>query len=197
MHQQLALSDAIIALGSLDNRTAERAAELWHNKLAPVVIVAGGFGRLTGEDNSESESAKFKKVLLSSGVDEGSILVEDQSTNTAENLSFAVRLLQKRNNNISNVIIVTVPFSEKRTFATFRKLLPSYNAIFTSPQISYEDYPDSVVSKDLIINCLVGDTQRVKLYPSNGYTIEQEMSREVEEAMNELIKLGYSQQLAE
>ena len=40
-------ADIIFVLGSNDLRVAERAADLWRHKSAPLVLFSGGFGNFT------------------------------------------------------------------------------------------------------------------------------------------------------
>ncbi|CAN5677921.1 YdcF family protein [soil metagenome] len=195
MHHTLAPSDAIIALGSMDTRVAEKSADLWHEKLSPIVVVSGGFGRLTGLDRSATEADKFKRTLLLKNVPEQAIIVEDKSTNMAENFIFSVKLLRKAVPNLSSVIVVTKPYAEKRAYATIKKLFPDLKVLLTSPQISYEEYPHGEITIDIMLNVMIGDTQRIKLYTDKGFTIQQDMPSEVESAMNALIELGYDEQL--
>jgi uncharacterized SAM-binding protein YcdF (DUF218 family) len=195
MHHSLSPSEAIIALGSMDTRVAERAADIWHDKLAPIVVVSGGFGRLTGDDRSEPEAAKFKRAILQKKVPESAIIVEDKSTNMEDNFRFSMVLLEDIKPTLSSAIVVTKPYTEKRAYATFKKIYPNIEVSLTSPLISYEEYPHGEITKELMLSILVGDTQRIKLYPAKGFTIVQEMPPIVEDAMNQLINLGYDSQL--
>jgi uncharacterized SAM-binding protein YcdF (DUF218 family) len=195
MHNELEPSDAIVALGSMDLRVAKRAAELWKQKLAPIIVVSGGYGRLTGKDWSEPEAIKFKRAILEEGVPEPAILLEDKSTNAAENFQYSLTLLKEKGLPHQKLIIVTKPYMERRAYATVKKLYPDLKIIMTSPIISLENYPTKEIPKDLVINIMVGDTQRIKLYPQKGFTIPQDIPPEVENAMDELIRLGYDEQL--
>jgi uncharacterized SAM-binding protein YcdF (DUF218 family) len=195
MNHRLEPADAIIAMGSMDLRVAERAAELWNKKLSPIIVASGGFGRLTSSRWTESEAQKFAKVMLAKGVPEQNILVEDRSTNAAENFEFSTEALKEKGIQPKRLIIVTKPYMERRAYATVRKLFPDIEVQLASPEISYENYPTDEIPKDLMINILVGDAQRLMLYPEKGYTIPQDTPKEVEDAMNQLIKLGYDKQL--
>ncbi len=195
MNHRLEPADAIIAMGSMDLRVAERAAELWNKKLSPIIVASGGFGRLTSSRWTESEAQKFAKVMLAKGVPEQNILVEDRSTNAAENFEFSTEALKEKGIPPKRLIIVTKPYMERRAYATVRKLFPDIEVQLASPEISYENYPTDEIPKDLMINILVGDAQRLMLYPEKGYTIPQDTPKEVEDAMNQLIKLGYDKQL--
>lgn len=195
MHHKLVKSDAIIAMGSMDLRVAERAADLWRKNLAKVVVVAGGHGRLTAHDWVESEAQKFRQVLVDKGVPDGNILVEGESTNSEENLRFSVELLLANRIDLKRVIVVTKPYMERRAFATWRNLYPNIDVLMASPVIAYERYPNAQISKDLMINILVGDTQRVKVYAEKGFSIAQDMPNKVSDALEKLILAGYTEHL--
>lgn len=102
-------TDAIIAMGSMDMRVPERAADLWRQKFAPVIVVTGGLGRLTGDDVTVSEAAKFATVLHACGIPDEAVLIEDKASNGAENFTFSVAMLRKNGNPAVKVIAVTQP----------------------------------------------------------------------------------------
>ena len=52
-----------------------------------------------------------------------------------------------------------------------------------------------MLSKDHVINALVGDTQRIKLYADMGYQIEQEIPEDVESAYQTLVERGFDKHL--
>jgi len=195
LHQPLEKSDAILALGSMDLRVAERAAELWHQKLAPVIVASGGFGRLTGKNWTEPEAHKFAEIMYAAGIPKLKVLVEDKSTNAAENFTFSMKLLHSKKIEPKKLIVVTKTYMERRAYATALKLFPDIKFIMASPELSYEEYPNQDISKTEMINIMVGDLQRIKLYPEKGFTIPQEIPAEVEQAMEQLIELGYDKQL--
>ena len=53
------------------------------------------------------------------------------------------------------------------------------------------------MSKDQVINSLVGDIQRIKEYPKKGFQIEQEIPKDVLAAYEYLISEGYTKRLIE
>lgn len=46
-----------------------------------------------------------------------------------------------------------------------------------------------------IINIMVGDLQRIRVYPAKGFQIPQDIPEDVWEAYNRLVALGYDKQL--
>jgi len=185
-----------LALGSPDLRVADRAAELYLQGLAPLLIFSGGLGNLTREMWSVPEAILFAERAVSMGVPSSAILVEDESTNTGENILFTQALLNKNKLHPQSFLLVQKPYMERRSFATFKKHWPDKELIVTSPQISFLDYPNDEISMERVINIMVGDLQRVQLYPARGFQIYQEIPADVWAAYEGLIRLGYTKHLA-
>jgi len=195
LRHQLKPSDAVLVLGSHDLRVARRGAQLLLEGWAPLLILSGGLGRLTQNLWDEPEANKFAKVALEMGVPPERVLIEDRSTNTGENLRLTRTLLAERRLDPQRLILVQKPYMERRAFATCRQVWPEIECLVTSPQIPYEDYPNEEVSKEDVINIMVGDLQRIKLYPGMGFQIYQEIPEEVWRAYEALVALGYTKHL--
>ena len=88
---------------------------------------------------------------------------------------------------------------ERRSYATFRKFWPEKELIVTSPQVSFQSYLSEYANRSLsvedVISIMVGDLQRIKLYPSRGFQIEQEIPDEVWTAFELLVRAGYDKYL--
>ncbi|MBI1976050.1 MAG: YdcF family protein [Candidatus Omnitrophica bacterium] len=192
-------ADLIMVLGSDDLQTAIEAARLYRNGLAPKILVSGGIGRLTPglmekfrdylknvgahghvplqqieetEDGQVApEAVIYKKVLMLEGVPEKDILVEDQSTNTGENVRFSRALLENvgANNHsplqIRSVILLQTPILQKRAKAIFLKQfgLPGVTVTSYAPYL-----PDvgAMNEEELIrtAELAVGEMQRLPKY---------------------------------
>lgn len=200
MHHELKKSDAIIALGSNDIRVAERAFELYKTGFAPVIICTGGIAH-TGDVNSSnfgnmSEAEKYKEILLELGMDSSNIILETKAKNTGQNALNVKSLLEEKGLNWNNFIVVGKPWNERRAYTTFKKQWPEVNICMSSPSMSYEDYMNSKdVPKEVFLNVMVGDLQRIKEYPKLGFQIEQEIPEDVWNSFQELVKLGYDKYL--
>ena len=83
---------------------------------------------------------------------------------------------------------------ERRAYATFMNFWPGKKVIAASPPISLFEYPTEDLPRDLVINIMVGDLQRIRIYPEREFQIEQEIpvSRG---AFGKLIELGYDKHL--
>lgn len=195
MDHQLKKSDCILVLGSNDTRVAERGAELYLQGWAPLLIFSGGLGRLTEGVWQEPEADKFSKIAMQMGVPKKAILIENKSTNTGENIRFTQQLLQQKNIDPKTFIVVQKPYMERRSFATFKKHWPDKDIVVTSPQIKFEQYPTENLPLDKVIQIMVGDLQRIKIYPEMNFQIAQEIPEEVWKAYRQLVAAGYDQQL--
>lgn len=196
---ELAKSDAILVLCSHDRRVAERGAQLLLDGWAPRLIFSGGLGSITKAIWTEPEADQFARIAVDFGVPAEKILIENRSTNTGENILFTKRLLEEKHLNLEKFIVVQKPYMERRSFATFRKLWPEKQALVTSPQVSFAEYLDkyasSELSRDEVISIMVGDLQRIKLYPAKGFQIYQEIPDDVWKAFEELVDAGYDKHL--
>jgi len=195
MNHVLAKSDCILALGSHDLRVAERVAELYHQGLAPLVIMSGRLGNFTQQIWTESEADKFAKIAIEKGVPPEAILIENKSTNTGENILFTQKLLAEKELNPQSFIVVQKPYMERRSYATFKKHWPDKNLSVTSPQISFETYPTEEIPLERVIHIMVGDLQRIKYYPEKGFQIYQEIPPDVWQAYEKLIAAGFDKHL--
>lgn len=199
MKQPVATADAILVLCSHDERVAERAAQLFHEGRAPLVIFSGGQGSITRALWSEPEAERFARIAISLGVPRENILTETQSTNTGENILFTKRLLEERGLDPQRFIVVQKPYMERRAYATFRKLWPEKELVVTSPQVSFREYLDHYTNRALsvadVVGIMVGDLQRIRIYPDRGWQISQEIPDEVWGAFEELVRAGYDKYL--
>ncbi len=194
-HHGLQPSDCILVLGSHDTRVAERGAELYLQGWAPLLVFSGGLGRLTKEEWSQPEAELFAKIALEKGVPPDAILIENQSTNTGENILFTQQLLQQKNLDPQRFIVVQKPYMERRSFATFKKHWPQKELCVTSPQLSLEEYITENLPLEKVINIMVGDLQRIKIYPQKGFQVYQEIPADVWEAYEHLVAMGFDEQL--
>jgi len=199
MNHQLTRADAILVLCSHDTRVAERGAQLFLEGWAPLLIFSGGLGAITRAIWSEPEAEQFAAIAVSMGVPRDRILIENRSTNTGENVSFTRQLLADRGLDPQRFILVQKPYMERRSFATFKKLWPEKDIVVTSPRVSLDEYlagySNETLSEVDVVSIMVGDLQRVKVYPEKGFQIPQDIPADVWEAFEALVAAGYNRHL--
>ena len=196
MHHIPAQSDCILALGSHDLRVADRAAELYLEGWAPILLLSGGLGYLTKGMWKDAEADRFARIALDKGVPAEAIFIENKSTNTGENIQFTRRLLDEKGLHPRQFLLVQKPYMERRSYATFKKQWPDKDLLVTSPQISFDDYPNDEIPMERVINSMVGDLQRIRIYPEKGFQIPQEIPNEVWAAYEKLVAWGFNKHLA-
>ncbi len=199
LHHTLEHADAILVLCSHDTVVAGHAADLFLAGWAPLLIFSGGLGSITSRLWSEPEADQFAAIATARGVPPDRILIENRSTNTGENILFTQRLLRDDGIDPASFIVVQKPYMERRAYATFRKLWPDKRVVVTSPPATLEEYlrlgSHESLSSDDVINIMVGDLQRIRLYPAKGFQIEQHIPEDVWAAFETLVGHGYDKRL--
>lgn len=195
MDHAIERSDCILVLGSHDLRVAERGADLYLQGWAPLLIFSGGLGNFTKDIWQQKEADLFADIARKMGVPENALLIENRSTNTGENILFTQQLLKEKELDPQSFIVVQKPYMERRSYATFKKHWPDKKLVVTSPQISFEDYPNADIPLERVINIMVGDLQRIKYYPEKGFQVYQEIPSDVWQAFERLVAAGYDQHL--
>jgi len=199
LHHQLAYADVILVLCSYDTSVAERGAELWLEGWAPLLVFSGGLGTITRRFWNEPEADQFARIAIAKGVPADRILIENASTNTGENVRNTRRMLEAKGIDPGRFILVQKPYMERRAYATFQNFWPGKSVIVTSPQASFDDYlarfSNDALSVDEVISIMVGDLQRIRLYPAKGFQIAQEIPEDVWAAFEALVAAGYDRHL--
>ena len=200
MNQELEAADVIVGFGCYDEDIPRRCAELFHRGFAPYVCFSGGLGRNTSGIWSKSEAERFAAIAIAEGVPEERIILENKSTNSAENLLFTPRVLADAGMKAEKIIAVHKPYMERRLWAAMQVYWPETEAVYTSPQVTVEEHMAHAekigMTRKGVIETIVGDVQRMELYAEKGYQRAVEIPDEVRAAFNALVAQGYTGQLA-
>ena len=193
-------ADVIVGFGNFNTNIARRAAELYHQGLAPKILFTGGLGRNTEGLLPEPEAVRFAKVAMECGVPAEDILIEARSTNTKENIEFTRALLDEQGIAHDRILGVHQPFMERRIWAAMGVYWPDLDFSVTSPQVTIPEYLADAkaqgVSENASVSVIVGDFQRMDLYAKKGYQLPQEIPEEAWNAFRQLVEMGYDKQLA-
>ncbi|HZB25446.1 MAG TPA: YdcF family protein [Vicinamibacterales bacterium] len=196
---ELTPADAILVLCSHDLRVAERGAQLFLERFAPLLIFSGGQGGITRRIWNEPEADQFARIAVARGVPRESILIENRSSNTGENIDFTRQLLADRGLDPQTFIVVQKPYMERRSYATFRKRWPDKSVRVTSPRVGLDEYLQAYTHESLtvddVISIMVGDLQRIREYPARGFQIHQDIPADVWSAYEALVAAGYDRHL--
>ena len=193
-------ADCILVLGSHDIRVADYAIELYQAGFAPQLLFSGGVVQQNAALNvfwDATEAEVFARQAREQGIPADRILIEKRSTNTGENLSYSRELINSMGLDFRSFILAQKPYMERRVLATALKLWPEWDYVVTSPQIPCAEYLNGALPRDAVIQYIVGDFQRIKVYGENGFQAPQEISAAAWDAFEQLVALGYDQRLVD
>ena len=200
LHQPPQEADVIVGFGNFNTDIARRAAELYHQGLAPKVLFTGGLGRNTEGLLPEPEAVRFAKVAMECGVPEADIILEDKSRNTKENIDFTKALLEELGIPHAHILGVHQPFMERRITAAMGVYWPQQSFAVTCPQVTIPQYLERArqqgITENASVSVIVGDFQRIELYAQLGYQLPQYIPPEAWEAYHTLVAMGFDKQLA-
>jgi hypothetical protein len=89
------------------------------------------------------------------------------------------------------MILVTLSFAERRIVALCQKQFPDIDIQITSPSIGYEDYANDIISREELIQLIVGELDRLDKFPAKGFSTYQRIPQEILDATSTLQKNGF------
>lgn len=191
MGHELRPCSAAIALGSLDLGVAGAAADLYHAGMFPVVAFTGDTSGATRERFPRGEAVHYREHALSLGVPDEAILLEPKATNTGQNIGFSREVLENAGIAVTTLLLISMPYMQRRAYATCRKLWPEVEPVCVSERLSFDEYVTTHADEKQLIDMLMGDMERVMEYPKRGFAIEQHVPERVRDAFDRLRARGY------
>ena len=199
LNMPLAPCDCIVGFGCYNDDIPLRCAQLYHQGYAPKVLFTGGLGRNTADLWTESEAERFGRIAQQAGVPEHDLILENKSTNSAENILFTRDKLAEIGLTPKRLLGVHKPIMERRVYAAWQVYWPEMELLVPSPQLTLEEYLHNSVAQGLsektVIDVMVGDFQRMDVYAKRGYQIPQEIPKEAWDAFHALVAMGHTSEL--
>jgi uncharacterized SAM-binding protein YcdF (DUF218 family) len=178
---QLQKSDAIFVFGGPILALPEKAAQLYFQGLAPIIIVTGKTGTYDDSGWNRPLATVFTEHLLTLGVPAYVILSEPNSMHTQEDVILGMQLLHDRKGNIQKIIAVSRPLHQRRALATIRKAFPQYH-YFSCP---CDEIPPSQIDGYQQIRAIakraLEEIDRIKQYGTKGDLEVQFIPQVIEE----------------
>lgn len=110
-------TDVIVAVSGGDTKARiEKAVELYDEGWAPMIIFSGA-----AAEGDVSNAEAMQNIAVRLGVPKSSIIIEEDSMDTAENAEFTSRIIQDKG--YESIILVTSPYHQRRTMELFRDYL--------------------------------------------------------------------------
>lgn len=162
-------SDVLFVLGS-SGGDWNAVAKLFHQKLAPIILVNG----LTGKKYDETGQPLahyIRDELIGFGVPPSAILTQDKSTNTLEDVKFGKELLKRHGINPSTILFVSKSHHSGRVLLTLKRFFPAtllyavtYDAIYEGAKVSAINWWKNPVAKARVY----GEYIRIQTYSARG-----------------------------
>lgn len=184
----------IIGLGSYELRVADFCARLFNSGTGNRIIFTGKNGNWTtdlwGNQCVEAEIFANRVKPL---IPDKDIILEKEARNIGENILFSRRLIKEANLKYDNIILVTKPNTTRRAYATTLALWSEIEdqLLITSPNYNFDNISLHITTES-IISELVGDLERIIVYPDKGFQIPQVIPEQVIEAYNRLRNHGFT-----
>ncbi|UUZ79798.1 YdcF family protein [Paenibacillus sp. P26] len=124
-------ADVILVPGGNHPPLMEKAAELYHRGLAPVILPSGG----TNPYIETTEWEFLRHIGISLGVPEEAIWKEDQAQNTFQNAQFSWEVLRTAGLYPRKVILSCKAGHARRALLTYQTVFPKETQFFVAPVI--------------------------------------------------------------
>jgi len=187
-------ADCVIVLGSKYLDVARFAGELCARHRYPIVIFSGNRGRNT-VDLPSTEAETLERIARPFLPATTKVLLETRATNTGDNIRFSLRLPARHAIEARDFLLIQNPTMTRRAMATFAKEFPGVTVTCVSPDRVYDDYLASPDEARSLIDDMVGNLQRILVYPDLGYQIAQPVPETVLSAYRLLLSRGFDRQL--
>lgn len=189
--------ELIMGCGCANLTIPVTCSDLFKQGFGKNILFAGGLGKLTKEMFSQSEAEVYEKIAIEQGVSPNRIFLEKQSTNTGDNFRLSIPILVQSNIPSDSILIVHNRLSERRTLSAAKAIMPNKKIYITSGKLTFNDFVQKLEKRTeaevhSIISVLVGDIQRMIVYPQFGWQVHQSISEEVLTSYSFFKQKGYN-----
>ena len=129
-------ADIIFVPGGAYPQIAKRAASLWKEGYAKIILPSGSHSKLK-DDPGVSEWSLFKDVLLAEGVPEECIWKEDRATFTWENAIYSRRVTDAHSLEVKKALLVCQAYHARRALTYYQQQFPE-TFFFVCPVVTMD-----------------------------------------------------------
>jgi hypothetical protein len=162
LEMPISCADIILIPDSHRPHLMERAAELYHRGLAPIILPSGGANpHLTGL----TEWAYLKLVGISLGIPETAFLKEDEARHTFENAELSWQAIVKNALEVQIAILVCKASHARRAHMAYSAAFPEHVRFMLSPIHDERDIrKDNWFKSEIGIRRVMGEVERIGRY---------------------------------
>jgi len=115
-------ADLALVFGTRHQEAINKVFELYRDELIPIILISGGINRVTGEN----EALEMSNNLIQLGVKKEDIILEEQSTNSLENVLFSKQIISEKIgfDKIKKIIAIVKHYHSRRALMTLKKHFP-------------------------------------------------------------------------
>lgn len=180
-------ADCIFLFGGSSMTTPKKGLELFNKNLAPYILTTGKSGTFGNPGWDKPIADVFANYLLQHDITPEHIVIQNVSTNTKEDVTLTIPILEDKGIPHQQMIIVSRPVHQRRAYATFKKQQPNIKLINIT---SDEPHPSTVDEKELgeIGRRCLQEYERIIAYAIKGDIEKQIIPDGVKNAYDELKK---------
>ena len=179
--------DAVLGFGTFDLTLAAFCGELHARGFARRIVLTGGIGAGTADlGRPEADAWRDEILRLHPQIDPRSIIVENRSTNTAENIEFTAALLTREfpelafGRGLRTALVVASPSRLRRVKLTLQKRLPELRIWRRLPAVDFDRESALHESKGIAyLPHLAGEIDRIRDYPTRGWIAAEPLPAEI------------------
>lgn len=161
METDIAPADVILVPGADHPPLMEKAASLYHQGFAPLILPSGGSKPHT--DITEWEF--LRHIGIGKGVPEEAILKEDKAQHTLENARFSLEVLRGKSINPETVMIVCKAGHARRALLSYQAVFPQETEFLVSPvNDRYGITKENWFSSEVGISRVMAEVEKIGKY---------------------------------
>ena len=186
--------DAVIGFGVFDLKLARLCGELYVSGRVARIIFTGGIGAGSadlGQPEADAWYAELRRAHPK--IPREHVILENRSTNTAENVRFTEALLEQQHPTLSlgrgikTVIAVASPSRLRRVRLTLKQMLPGLHIVGRHTGSSFAAEHALYASKGIdFVAHLVGELERIIDYAGRGWIFPEPLPPPIAAAHQEL-----------
>lgn len=182
--------DAVIGFGMFDLGLPRFCGDLYQQGAARLIVFTGGIGAGTG-DLGGPEADVWRDELSRShpAISDDAVVVENRSTNTAENVAFTAEWLQQSRpefalgRGITRVLVVASPTRLRRVWLTIRRQQPSLELARCLPALDIDaDVRLYAAQRIDYAAHLAGELDRLVSYADRDWIVGEPLPDRIEAA---------------
>ena len=121
------------------NERARTVIEKYREGRFEKIVLCGGTKGISNTNNRESEASRIKKIIIEEGIPKDIIYMDEDSSNTFENINNAINIINELDSGVTSVSIISGEYHLKRCALAFSKMYPDIEITLIP---SYDGYAD-------------------------------------------------------